>query len=275
MDAIAEYMTGQRRPSHPALLDHFEALNREAVQSARCELDLAYGPHPRQRFDFFPAAGAGPETAVLCYFHAGYWQSRDKSGFRFIAPAFTTHGLAVALVNYPLCPEVSLDALLAAAHSSVAAVRDHLRARSGGAPKMILAGHSAGAHIAVELAARDAADSGSVAGISGVVGLSGVYDLRPLIETPLNDNLKLDLASAVRNSPLDRLPANLPPALFAGGGGETPEFIRQTAQVADAWRRTGAPSTAMTVGDDDHFTLLTTLCDPNSALHRAVHEMAG
>lgn len=275
MDPIFEYLTGEQHPHHPALMLDFEARSRAAAAHHGADLDLAYGPHPRQRFDFFAAAGSDPADIVLCYFHAGYWQVRDKSGFGFIASPFVEAGLAVALVNYPLCPDVTLDELVAAAAQSAKAVVAHAEANSGRPARLILAGHSAGAHIAVELAARGTTGLGIAAGsLSGVVGLSGVYEPAPLIETPLNKALRLDAAAAERNSPLRRLPAGLPPAVFAVGGGETPEFRRQTRAADEAWRATGAASRTLVVDGDDHFTLLETLVDPTSELHRAVLDLA-
>ncbi|MCZ8171347.1 MAG: hypothetical protein O9272_06365, partial [Brevundimonas sp.] len=79
-----EYIDGQLRPSHPALFEQFAAQNERAVSAGQPELDLAYGPHPRQTLDLFRTGQ--PRRGVVAYFHAGYWQSRDKSGFRFLAP---------------------------------------------------------------------------------------------------------------------------------------------------------------------------------------------
>ncbi|KAF7957168.1 hypothetical protein AWV80_37135 [Cupriavidus sp. UYMU48A] len=153
-DAEFQYVTGQSRPTFAALLSEFEARSAAAIHTENCRLDLAYGPAPRQRFDFFVAQGRPRGT--LAYFHAGYWQSRDKASFRFIAPAFTRIGLHVALVNYPLCPAVSLGALIEAASASIGAIGAHAAIDGQHAPPLVLAGHSAGGHIAVELALLEA-----------------------------------------------------------------------------------------------------------------------
>ena len=120
-----QYVEGQGRPGFPALLAQFQADSDAAAAQAGAELDLPYGAHPRQRFDFFPAQGEA--QGVMLYLHAGYWQSRDKSLFRFLAPAFQAWGFHVALANYPLCPDVTLDELVAAVTPSVAAVAAHAR----------------------------------------------------------------------------------------------------------------------------------------------------
>ena len=92
-DAQFQYVTGQGRPGFATLLPDFEA--RSAAVASAGVLDIRYGEAARETFDFFPATGTA--RGLLVYFHAGYWQSRDKSLFRFIAPAFTARGLQVAL----------------------------------------------------------------------------------------------------------------------------------------------------------------------------------
>lgn len=244
-DPVWEYMTGQRRPGHDALLAEFA---RRSAPAAPRDRDFRYGAHERCRFDFFPA---GPGAPVVAFFHAGYWQSRDKDTFLFLAEPFVRAGIAWAAVNYPLCPDVSFDALMHAIRMALPVIRAH----AGG--RVIAAGHSAGGHIAAELGLAGLADA--------VVGLSGVYDLEPLLATPLNDALRLDEASARRHSPLYRAVASVP-ACFIVGGAETPAFQAQNATMAAAW-----PGSLPVIGKGaDHFTLLEHLADQSSLVFAAV-----
>jgi arylformamidase len=249
-----DYVQGQMRPSFEALLAAYETEGRAATASESCALDLRYGPLQRQTFDFFAARGRARGT--LAYFHAGYWQSRDKSGFRFIAPAFTAAGLNVALVNYPLCPTVSLAELVAAAHASVPAIRAHAAAGASAdaSHPLVVAGHSAGGHIAVELALSQPPSPAPP--IAGIVALSGIFDLAPLVETTLNDRLRLDEAGAVACSPLHRVRGAAVPALFAVGDAETRAFGRQSARLHEAWREAGNRSALHVEAEADHFSLL-------------------
>jgi arylformamidase len=261
-DPIFQYMLGQVNATQPPLLAAYERESLAAVEALRPALDLRYGPHPRQCFDFFRAAAA---TGTLVYLHAGYWQSRDKAPFRFIAPAFVQAGLNVALVNYPLCPEVTLEALTEAVRDAVPA----LLAFAGG-QGLIAAGHSAGAHLAVELALTDWRGRGLEGSpIRGLVALSGVYDLVPLLSTPLNDKLRLDRPSARAASPVFRMRGGMPAGLFAVGGLETAAFQEQTSAMAAAWQRAGNAAQTITVAEADHFSLLRSL-GPGGELFEAV-----
>ena len=225
-----QYVEGQGRPGFPALLAHYQRLSDEAAALPGVTLDLPYGEHPRQRFDFFPAQAEA--CGVMLYLHAGYWQSRDKSLFRFLAPAFAARGWHVALANYPLCPEVTLDELVRAVTPCVIAVAQHVRGLGHPGLPLVLAGHSAGAHLASWLGlAHGGLPAADPARVAGVWAISGIYDLRPLVDTTLNQRLLLDLAEAQRLSPLLQAGAAQVPAVWLVGGAETPAFQIGRAHV--------------------------------------------
>ena len=273
-EAEFQYVSGQFRPSFPTLLAGFAARSATAVAHSVCRLDVRYGPRTRQTFDFF--AARTPCRGTLLYFHAGYWQSRDKSGFRFIAPAFAECGLNVALVNYPLCPDVSLAELVQSCGMAPAAVAAHAAVSGGNAGPLVATGHSAGGHIAIELALAASADAApSRPRITAVIALSGVYDLMPLIATTLNRNLRLDADSAAALSPLHRAAPGAPPAVFVVGAAETPAFIEQSRRMHEAWIAAGNRSHLQIVDGADHFSLLLQFTQPGNALHTEVVALAG
>jgi arylformamidase len=105
--------------------------------------------------------------------------------------------------------------------------------------RIVVAGHSAGAHLAAMMLA---ADWPRMAGdlprdlLRGAVCISGLYDLRPLVRTPfLREDLKLDDAAAQRVSPVTYRPALALPLITAVGGEESSEFKRQNSLIREAW----------------------------------------
>src|SRR5690606_16654762 len=117
-----------------------------------CELDLAYGPDPRHRIDWFPAMAA---RGTLVFFHGGYWRSLDKSMFSWLASSWVAGGVNMALVNYRLCPAVRIDAIV---DDALAAVNWLMGADSAlgdgrGSDRVVIAGHSAGGYLAAALLA--------------------------------------------------------------------------------------------------------------------------
>ncbi|MEJ8859118.1 alpha/beta hydrolase [Variovorax robiniae] len=268
-DPQFQYVQGQSRPGFPSLLADYEAQSLAAVAAGPCALDQRYGPAERQTFDFFPARGSAHGT--LAYFHAGYWQSRDKSTFRFIAPAFADIGMNVALVNYPLCPTVSLPALVVAASACVRPIRHLANEGVTDALPLFLVGHSAGAHIAIELALADAHADTKGRTIDGVIAMSGIFDLAPLVETSLNDKLQLDAASAAACSPLHRVRAHAAPILVVVGEEETPAFIDQSHRLHEAWSDAGNRSALHLAPRADHFSLLQHFASPGDPLFEEVN----
>jgi arylformamidase len=262
-DPTFDYLTGQMNDSQPPLIAAFQLEGEQAVRALAPRLDVPYGPHPRQRYDLFASRSS---RATLLYFHAGYWQGRDKAQFRFLAPAFIDAGWNVALVNYPLCPEVSLAELTEAVRAAPAAI-----AQATNGP-LVICGHSAGGHLAVELALTDTRGEPRPA-IAAIIALSGVYDLQPLLATSLNDRLRLTSESAQAASPLGRVGAGRPPALFAVGGLETQAFQDQTRVMAKAWAAAGNRQQVEIVAATDHFSLLRAFADPRSALFKTAMEL--
>jgi acetyl esterase/lipase len=59
-------------------------------------LNVAYGKHPRQVLDFYPARSAKP-TPVVFYIHGGGWQNGDK---RTNPRPFLARGISVVAINY-------------------------------------------------------------------------------------------------------------------------------------------------------------------------------
>ena len=267
-----DYVTGQMRDSFGPLLADFEQFNAQALDQGGWELDLPYGTHPRQRFDLRPTDS--PARGTVIYFHAGYWQSRDKAQFRFLAPGFNALGWHAALVNYPLCPEVGVPQIVESAAEAFKQVLRHQALRGRGGP-VVLCGHSAGAHLVVELALQQARQAQDIhLPLAGVLPVSGIFDLAPLVGTSLNQRLQLDGDQARACSPLHRAGPNAAPALFLVGETETAAFHSQTQHMHQAWQAQGNPSAWQAVPGADHFSILETLCAPHGRVDQALQAWA-
>jgi arylformamidase len=99
----------------------------------------------------------------------------------------------------------------------------------------------------------------------GALAVSGVYDLRPLVQVDwLKGDLRLDEASAFKVSPAFLPPATRAPLALAVGGLESAEFKRQNALLAQRWKPVLAGSAVLP--GRDHFTIVDGLGDPADAL---------
>lgn len=269
-DAEHQYVSGQFRDSFATLFTNFDKLNVQALATHSWQLDLRYGQHERQTFDLCSAVGSRAKATVL-YLHAGYWQSRDKAQFRFLVPALANAGFNVAMINYPLSPEMRVDQITEAVREVIPALEAKLGANQKGLP-LILIGHSAGAHLAIELAMG--LPLVPQAQMAAVICISGVFDLTPLVSTSLNEKLALDDACAFSNSPLYRVNSNaLPVAFFLVGGEETSAFQEQSRAMAERWETAGNQSRFITMEGQDHFSVLDTLQGANGLLLALAREL--
>lgn len=216
----AEYNNTLKVPDAGAIAAgwvHDAAAFRAAHDHA--EFGVAYGPSERQAMDiFWPGpARTGP---LAMFIHGGYWQRLDRSFVSHFAAGLNAHGVAVAMPSYDLCPQVSLAALT----EQLRAAARFLRARHG---RLDLAlGHSAGGHLAAMLLASLL--------VPAALPISGLFDLRPLVHTTVNDGVHFDRAAAWRLSPLalPRPPGRL---LALVGGAEGGEYANQSRRLARAW----------------------------------------
>jgi arylformamidase len=60
-------------------------------------LDFVYGIHPRQRIDLYPTES--DFAPLVVFIHGGYWKSRSKDQFAYLAPSFTERGCNFATIG--------------------------------------------------------------------------------------------------------------------------------------------------------------------------------
>ena len=224
--------------------------------------DLRYGVSADETLDLVvPHTGA----PLLVWFHGGYWRRFHKDDNTFVARGLGPHGIATAIVNYSLAPAVPLEEIVAQARRAVVWLRENARWHGADPSRIVVAGHSAGGH----LAAMCAVD----APVNGVVTLSGLHDLRPVLPYA-NAWLQLDDARAEALSPL-LLPPAAPTAVIARAGErETFAFKDQAADFAEAWRAYDCETSSGVTEGDNHFTIIERLVDPNDPLTVQVADLA-
>jgi len=257
-------------PEYAAWFERWDRQSREAIAALAPRRDVRYGRGPKETLDLYLPSGTPRGTLV--FIHGGWWRSLDKDDHGFVAPPFVEAGLAVALLNYDLCPQVSIGDIVDEVRRGVAfLVREGPRLGIGSGP-LVTSGHSAGGHLAAMLHATSAADFGVERHpVHGGVSLSGVHDLEPLVLFAHNVDFKLDAARARALSPVHHTPQTHAPFLVAVGNDETGEFVRQTELLFDAWpanRPSGAQG-PMRIANRHHYSVVLDYADAGSALTQA------
>lgn len=217
----------------------WEAYSRDfALESARDSAQVAVAC-VRQNTHRMLLARTDRPRANLVWIHGGYWQGGSAENAMHHAQACLDGRINYTAIDYSLAPEASIEQMVQECIASVQAL-----ATLAPAP-MIIAGHSAGAHLAAMVAASRPTL------VHSLLLISGVYDLRPLVHTGVNDALGLTEDEAWRLSPL-RQP--FPPTLGAFvlyGEQESQQFALQSQAMAHRlWTE------AQAVPGADHFDVV-------------------
>ena len=271
-----QYDNRNRVADVPAILVRWKNEAQHARAELGGEIGLAYGPGAAEKLDLFqPRGRGGDRMPLLVFIHGGYWRSLSKSDFSWIAPPFVARGTAVAILDYGLAPATPLETIVRQNLSAIAWLWHHA-ARFGLAQRrIVVAGHSAGGHLAaMMLAARwpqfDACLPKRT--VHAAVAVSGLYDMEPLRHAPyLNADLQLTLDRVAPLSPLYMTPASDAPLVTAVGDNESDEFKRHAREIGLAWRSVLREN--LVLSGADHFTACEALADPGHALFRATQAL--
>ncbi|MED5619064.1 alpha/beta hydrolase [Ideonella sp. BN130291] len=179
--------------------------------------DLAYGIDPAQRLDVYRPVDAKGAPLIL-YLHGGGWRNGDKAMPQMVnhkAPHWTRQGAVFASANYRLLPQADVLAQAKDAARALAFVQSRATAWGADPQRVVLVGHSAGAHLAALVTA--AADIAQRQGV------------RPWLATVVVDTAALDM-QAVMSRPHYRF--------YDPVFGDDPAFWRQ---ASPAHRLSGPP----------------------------------
>lgn len=262
-------------PDHPGIFERWRAESRAAREKLRCEADYYFGTSPAETLDVYHAAV--PNAPLLVFIHGGYWRSLDKQDFSFLAPAFVNAGVAVAMPNYGLAPATSIAEMVRQMLRAMAWLYRHAPQLGIDRRHIVVAGHSAGAHLAAMMLAADwPLMAGDLPGnlLCGTVCISGLYDLQPLVRAPfLQQDLRLDEASAQLVSPIAYRPGRSIPLITAVGGFESAEFLRQNRLIREAWSHCFRHD--LPLPGRHHLASVEALGDPDHALFHATLRLLG
>jgi arylformamidase len=266
VDYEVEYNNRARVPENPALIAGW-ASDSAAYRAQHAPRVISYGPGARHIIDLFSGTSDGP---IVIFIHGGYWQALDGSFFSHCARGLNAHGISVAVPSYDLCPGVTVAEII---RQMQAATRELARL---GQP-LVVSGHSAGGQLAACLLATDwrTLDASLPADlILAAYAISGLFDLVPLVETSLNNALRLDAETARAASPLfwnTPVRGSLDAVV---GENESTEYLRQSKTVVEHWGAVGLATRFGLVPGANHFTAIAPLADPSSPMVGRLKQLA-
>jgi arylformamidase len=269
-----QYNTRLQVPEYADYYNRWEQLSSKTEQKLPGIKDVSYGNLQRERLDIYPSVQ--PRSKTLVFIHGGYWQTLDKSMFRFIANGFYAYGITTVLITYPLAPEASIGQIVSSCRKAIQWLYGNLAAFNGDPDQMYVAGHSAGGHLAAMLMATDwkAFDPHLPNNIlKGVCTVSGLFNLEPIQRAYLNAVLKIDEETAKWNSPARLEPLSACPLIVAVGEAESAEFKDQSQELYRSWKDKGADIQLLLLPGQNHYSIAEAVVDSQSLLHEALREL--
>jgi len=266
----------EARLDDPKAFDKIIAQRQVLAEAARKELtrrqaDIHYGPTLLERMDFYPATAGGP---VMIFLHGGYWFDARlrKENYIWIAKGLNQAGINVFIIDYQVCPVVTIDEITRQCRAAVAHVYRNAERFDVDPTRLHVTGNSAGGHLTAMVAITDwVGDYGLPADIikSGYP-ISGLYDLEPFQWSWLQPKIQLTGQQIRRNSPMFMVRENLPPLLISWGAEESAEFWRQSRDFGAAWAAQGNDMRLYPQSGCHHSSAISGFADAESELCRMI-----
>ena len=202
--------------------------------------DIAYGTKPREMLDIYVPDKITKPASTILFFYGGSWQSGTKD-LKAFGETFATKGIITVVADYRLYPPALYPDFVNDGAQALKFTRSHcaIWRRSN---RVFLAGHSAGAYIAVMLAANPAivrANGAKPEWIRGAIGISGPYDFLPLKDKKLitifGGNDRIETQS------IHYVDGKRAPMFFAWGADDTTVGKRNLVNMAAKLREFGSP----------------------------------
>jgi arylformamidase len=261
-------------PDHPSIFAKWIEQSAWTRRISAGLVDVMYGESAGERLDIFPTRQA--HAPLIVFIHGGWWRSLDKSDFSMLAPKITDAGFNLALTNYTLAPEASIEEIVQQQLRALAWLYKNCEKYDIDHRRIIVIGHSAGAHLAAMMMAAHwpTYDKELPADLikAGVL-ISGVFDLEPILHANfVNVDLRLTPQRTTTLSPALMPLTQKTPFISAVGAQESDEFKRQTALMAKAWAVNH--QSHFELENCNHLTICDALADTESVLFKATIALA-
>jgi len=241
---------------------------------------LAYGAPPSNRIEcFLPRTESAPGAArrgapIFAFLHGGWWQELSIEYAATPAVALTDAGAIYASIGYTLTPAVQLHEIVAEVSAALTTIAAHATGMGGDPRRIVLAGHSAGAHLAATQLTALAPEAPRYTA-AGLLLIGGAYDLGPIAESYVNEKVRMSETDAAALSPALLTPLHDVPVKIRVGEEEPEEFRRNAALLLERWAPNLSAVDSATLSGRDHFDALDELADPHGRLYADALELLG
>lgn len=238
----------------------------------------AYGEGEDNKLDIFAPVKAPPAAGapIHLFIHGGAWRGGRKEMYAFPAPTFVENGAIYIAIGFSSIPKVRLPDMAHQVRSAIAWAYKNAKSFGGDPERLFISGHSSGGHLCGVALVTDWSRYGVPAtAVKGGLPVSGMYELSPVMLSARSSYVKIseqEKAALSSRRHLDRIAC---PVTLAYGDGESPEFKRQSRDMAAALKAKGKPSALLEVKGVNHFEIIETLGKPDGALGKEALRQMG
>jgi acetyl esterase/lipase len=230
----------------------------------RLDANIPYGSEPRQKLDIYRPAARLKSRTVIVFLYGGGWRRGDRAGYRFVGQALASRGYLVVIPDYRLYPYVTFPTFVEDAAAAVGWVHREITKHGGDPGRIVVAGHSAGAHSAALLALdRKYLKRAGVphSTLAGWIGLSGPYVFDPSKIFRTRPVFKTAQPPAAAR-PITFAHNGGPPALLIHGEQDWTVRDRNSMELARQLRSAGGTVRYVPMVDTGHGAILLGLAEP-------------
>lgn len=252
-----------------ATVEEYRQRSRETVDGLDGFADVRFDPDSTERLDVWGVGGA--LRPVFVAIHGGYWRALSRHHTAFMAGMLADAGIATVAVDYGLAPHTPLEEIVRQVRAAVAWVYHHGAEHGLDRNRIVVGGSSAGGHLtATTMVSGWQAEFGLPDDVvRAAMPISGLFDIRPLVDSFANEWLGLDDSRASALSPMLQTDRVGPRAVVAVAEHDGLGFLEQSRKFHEAWARR-SESELLVVPDRNHYDIFLDLAEPDSALGRAL-----
>ena len=228
------------------------------------EADIPYGAEPRQKLDVYQPVAGRRSQAVIVFLYGGSWRKGDRKSYRFVGQMLASQGYLVVIPDYRLYPEVTFPGFVEDSASALAWVHRNIASRGGDPEKIVVIGHSAGAHNAALLALdrRYLKNAGVPYGsLAGWVGISGPYAFDPRKFSRIRP-IFATAQPPESARPITLVGAGAPPAMLIHGEQDWTVSITNSIELTKRLQAVGGTVHYKALPDTGHTDILLGLAEP-------------
>merc|ERR1739838_240526 len=258
-----------------AYVKQTKCATEHARNTLECEANVRYSDDGNSTaMDIYYPKSYTKGTQIFMFIHGGDWQEGGLDQTGTFAKSVTDMGLIYVGVSYDLCPDVSMSTIICQIQEAFRYLRHRFPFTNG----FHVMGHSAGAHLATMIMAQPAHDFPELLPIT-LYPVSGIFDLRPLIDTDLNDALKLDMELAEELSPMNGVNFKIiygnsrrsAKYKIIHAENDSPAFHEQSRRFYEMLKATGVKAELIKVENTDHFDIVERAIEPNFILNQVIN----